>query len=122
MELVCIVCPRGCHLHAEKNETAITVTGNRCPRGEAFTVSELTDPRRSLTTTVRTAFASMPMLPVRTDGEIPKALVRKAVRALAGITVTKPLVCGDVVCENLLDTGVRVIATASCKDESEEAI
>ena len=29
-ELVCIVCPRGCHLTIDENNN---VTGNSCPRG-----------------------------------------------------------------------------------------
>ena len=54
-ELICIVCPRGCHLKAEgpDGNGNYSVTGNSCPRGRAYAVSELTHPVRTLTTTVR---------------------------------------------------------------------
>ena len=29
-ELICIVCPRGCHLHVD-DENGYTVSGNSCP-------------------------------------------------------------------------------------------
>ena len=51
-ELICIVCPRGCHLRVdEANDYA--VTGNSCPRGAAYGRAELTHPTRVLTSTVR---------------------------------------------------------------------
>lgn len=113
-EFVCIVCPNGCRLRAERGENgAITVSGNTCLRGEKFAIGELTHPMRSLTTTVRTAFPSFPVLPVRTAGEIPKESVREAMRVIASLEVTEPLACGDVVCENLAGTGVSLVATAT---------
>ncbi len=54
MELLCIVCPTGCRLAAVREEDGnISVSGNRCARGKAFAVAELTCPMRTLTTTVR---------------------------------------------------------------------
>jgi len=54
MELVCIVCPNGCVLQAENTPDGVQVTGNKCKRGIAFAIEELTAPKRSLTTTVAT--------------------------------------------------------------------
>ena len=62
MELVCIVCPRGCRIKIENG----IVSGNGCKRGEAFAVSETTCPMRSVCSTVATTFADYPVLPVRT--------------------------------------------------------
>ena len=72
MELVCIVCPKGCHMTVDENGA---VTGNTCKKGEAFARSEATCPMRTVCSTVATAFESMPVLPVRTDGEIPKSKI-----------------------------------------------
>ncbi|MCL2366961.1 MAG: DUF1667 domain-containing protein [Oscillospiraceae bacterium] len=66
---------------------------------------------RSLTTTVRTTFADIPALPVRTDGEIPKALIWDAIRVLRRIVVSERLGCGVTVLNDLAGSGVRVIAT-----------
>jgi len=42
-ELTCIVCPIGCRVTVETNESGevISVCGNTCPRGEAYAKSEV---------------------------------------------------------------------------------
>lgn len=67
-EMVCIVCPNGCHLKVSRDGDTIDVQGAKCKRGIAFGTTELTNPTRSLTTTVDTAFPDMPRLPVKTNG------------------------------------------------------
>ena len=67
-ELVCIVCPNSCKLSISENGE---VTGARCPRGKKFATEELTCPKRTVCTTVATVFDDYPVLPVRTETEIP---------------------------------------------------
>ena len=44
-ELICICCPKGCHLRVDTaNDYA--VTGNACPNGVAYGKEELTHPTR----------------------------------------------------------------------------
>ena len=112
MEMICITCPNGCHLTVEGEGQNIRVSGNSCPRGVEFAIAEMTHPTRSLTTTVRTVSPEMPVLPVRTDGEIPKGLIPEAMEVLNTVVVKEPLHCGDTVVPDLLGTGVAVIATA----------
>ena len=72
-ELVCIGCPRGCQLKIEKNNRdEWVVTGNTCKRGEAFAISEMTAPKRTICSVVKTAFPETPVLPVRVSADIPK--------------------------------------------------
>lgn len=111
-EFTCIVCPNGCRLTCEQSDGGITVTGNQCRRGEAFAVEEMTDPRRTVCTTVRTSFADMPVLPVRTRDAIQKARVFDVMRAVNAVRVTAPIKRGDVVLADVSGTGVDVIATA----------
>jgi CxxC motif-containing protein len=118
-ELLCIVCPTGCRLTAGRRGAEITVTGNGCPRGVDFARTELTAPVRSLTTTVRTAFAAVPVLPVRTAGEIPKEAIPEALAQLARIVVDRPLACGDMVLRNVARTGCDVIAASNILLENE---
>ena len=51
-ELICIVCPKGCHLKVDE-EKDFAVTGNGCPRGAEYGKKELTNPTRVITSTVR---------------------------------------------------------------------
>lgn len=110
MELVCIVCPKGCHMTVDENGV---VTGNTCKKGEAFARSEATCPMRTVCSTVATAFESMPVLPVRTDGEIPKSKIGELMQLINGIRVTEKLHRGDVVAASVVGTDVDLIATAT---------
>jgi CxxC motif-containing protein len=112
-ELVCIVCPNGCSLRVERSASGFSVSGNLCKRGKAFAVSEVTDPRRSVTSTVRTSFAEIPVLPVRTAGDIPKTAIDSLMRLLAGIRVDKKLGIGEAVVKDALGLGVDVIITSN---------
>ena len=40
-ELICITCPMSCHLKAVlENDEVVSVSGNTCPRGEAYAKKE----------------------------------------------------------------------------------
>jgi len=54
-----------------------------------------------------------PLLPVRTDRPIPKDKLREAMRATAELEVEAPVKMGDVLVENFLGLGVRLIASRS---------
>mgnify|MGYP003444004865 FL=1 len=109
MDLVCIVCPRGCRINVENG----VVTGNGCKRGEAFAISETTCPMRSVCSTVATAFKDYPVLPVRTDGEIPKDKIGELMRQINAVVVEEKLKRGDIVLKGVCGTDVNLIATAS---------
>ena len=113
MELVCIVCPRSCRLTVMDGK----VSGNGCKRGEAFAVSESTRPMRTVCTTVATAFASMPVLPVKTAGEIPRDKIGELMKAADAVLVTEKLKRGDVVLSDVVGTGVDLVATATLYSE-----
>lgn len=109
MDLVCIVCPRGCRINIENG----VVSGNGCKKGEAFAISETTCPMRTVCSTVATVFDSMPVLPVRTDGEIPKEKIGEFMKFINGIKLDRKVRRGDVIASNVVGTDVSVIATAS---------
>ena len=109
----CIVCPIGCHLEAEVGGDGkiLSITGNTCRRGEAYMRDELTDPRRTLTSTVKVDGAKYDRyLPVKTDGGISKGRLFEAMEVLAKITVTAPVKRGDVIVEDFLGEGVALVA------------
>lgn len=111
-DLICIECPKGCVLSVDiENCRVVKVMGNQCPKGEEYAVSEIEDPRRILTTTVLTENLSLKMLPVRTDGPIPKNRIFEAINEIRKIKVNKTFHTGDVVIKNLLGMGVNLIAT-----------
>lgn len=113
-ELICIVCPKGCHLHVDEQNN-YAVTGNSCEKGAAYGKKELVNPTRVVTSTVRIHGSACRRLPVKTDSDIPKALVFDAVRLLDEVDVTAPVAIGDIIRKDVLGTGVNFVATKSIK-------
>ena len=113
-ELICIGCPLGCNLTVEMDGgQVVSVNGNTCKRGDDYAIKELTDPRRIVTSTVPVAGGNLPVVSVKTASDIPKGKIRECLCALKGVTLTAPVQIGDVIVENVADTGVDVIATKS---------
>ena len=111
-KLYCISCPSGCLLTVLGSGEFMTVEGNKCEKGKDFAKSEVENPTRTLTTTVRTKFPGVPVISVRTDGEIPKDKLMQAMKELSEVVVSTELGCGDVVLEDVAETGVSVIVTS----------
>ncbi len=116
-KIICIVCPRGCHMTSEKDKDEIRVEGNACKKGKEFAILEMTSPKRSLTTTIRTVFEHFPVLPVRTDSDLPKELIIDAMRVIDGITLEKRVKMHDVIIANILNTGCNIIASCDLPEE-----
>ena len=106
----CIVCPNGCELTIKVGDK-IEVEGATCKRGITYGTNEVTNPMRSLTTTVRVENGELPLVSVRTDGVIPKAMLKDAVKELSKIKVSAPVERGQVICADLMGTGVAVRAS-----------
>lgn len=110
-KLVCIGCPMGCSLTVTLDGVQIQVTGNTCKRGAEYGKKEVTAPERSVTSTIRVENGSAPVVSVRTRGDIPKGKIFDCMAAIKAACVTAPVHIGDVLIENVADTGVDVIAT-----------
>lgn len=111
-ELICINCPLGCALTVTLENGEVTrVTGNTCPRGEAYARKECTNPTRIVTTTVRVEGGRLPVVSVKTASDIPKGKIADCVTALKDVKVKAPVHIGDVILENAAGTGVNIIAT-----------
>ena len=113
-ELICISCPLGCNLTVEiKDAQVVSVSGNTCKRGDDYARKELTDPRRIVTSTVPVTGGNLPVVSVKTASDIPKGKIRECLVALKWVALTAPVQIGDVIVENVADTGVDVVATKS---------
>ena len=111
-ELICISCPRGCHLTAKYNDDPANadISGNLCPRGVNYAISELTDPRRIVTAVVPTNTPYRCVLPVRSDKPFPKKSIPELLNTLYKMEITSKVSCGDIILENALGTGINIIA------------
>ena len=110
-ELICIVCPVGCSLAVDE---ALSVTGNRCPRGAVYAREEITDPKRTVTATCATdggGAGSHMRIPVKTSAPCPKEKIPLLLKDIYNIRVSLPVKIGDAVIENWHGSGIDIIAT-----------
>ena len=116
--LLCICCPVGCELSVEVQDGAVlSVSGQQCKRGESYARQEAIAPKRVLTTTVRIKGRETGVLPVRTEGEIPKELLFSCMVVLKDVEVALPVASGAVLVEDICGTGIRVIATRTIAED-----
>jgi CxxC motif-containing protein len=108
-ELICIVCPKGCHLKVDENDN-YSVTGNDCPRGAEYGKKELTAPTRVITSTVKVRGGLYCRCPVKTAAPIPKGLIFEAMKLLDNVELQAPVRVGDVVIEDICGTGIPFVA------------
>ena len=109
-DIICIVCPQGCRLRVDE-ENDFAVSGNRCEKGADYGRAELLNPTRVLTSTVDVEGSHIARCPVKTDGAIPKAKIFEAMEAVREVCLAAPVKCGQIVIENILGTGVNLVAT-----------
>lgn len=109
-ELTCIGCPMGCQLSAELENGVVTaVTGNTCPRGEAYAKQECVAPER-MVASLMTDDSGAPVC-VRTQRPIPKKAMDACLAEIRKAHPSRPIHIGDVLIQDVAGTGVPVIAT-----------
>ena len=112
-EIICICCPKGCHLKVNADENK--VSGNSCERGAEYGINEVTNTVRVITSTVKIKNGDSPVVPVKTKNPIPKALNFKCMEEINKCIVKAPVEIGQVIIENVLGTGVDIVATKNVK-------
>ena len=117
-KLTCIDCPAGCALQVNvESGKVVGITGNNCPKGEKYAISEVESPVRILTTTVLTEGLPLKTISVRTDDAIPKTSLFKAMEEIKKIRVRDSLGVGDVIIKNIVGSGANLIVTRECPEK-----
>jgi len=112
VQLICTACPQGCTLTALiENGEVIKITGNNCKKGLDYGIAEMTDPRRMVATTVKVKNGFHPLLPVYTERPVPKPLIPQVLAEIRKVEVTAPVKMKSVILENVLGTGINVLAS-----------
>ena len=108
----CIVCPNGCVVETRSEDgRLLSLKGNKCKRGEEYVQQELTDPRRTIATTVPISGASLPLCSVRLNRPIPKREIFRVMREIDGVRLAAPVKIGQIVFENVCGLDSDVIVT-----------
>lgn len=113
-EIICTVCPRGCHIQVEGDgENVLSVEGYGCKRGLEYAGNEYAHPVRILTTTVKIAGVENDLLPVRSAKPLPKEKLMECMDVIRRTQVTCPVERHAVVIADICHTGVDIVATKS---------
>ena len=116
--LTCIICPMGCSMEVEIEERAdgqkkvLSVKDNGCKRGEQYASKELQNPTRTLTSTIKVDGGVLPVVPVKTAGEVPKNMLLQCMEVVRRAGCKAPVKRGDILLYDILGTGINVIACA----------
>ena len=141
--ITCIICPNGCLLSADVSvpgtdasvtgtenprsiDSTVTgtgcprvidspVTGAGCPRGEAYFIQEITDPRRTLTSSVLVKGGELPLCSVRLTDPVPIARIPDVMKEIRKMKVEAPLESGTVLIRDVLGLGSDVITTKTIR-------
>jgi len=112
MEIICVACPKGCRLEAERGEDGeILISHAGCKRGKEYAVGEINDPRRMVASTVRISGGLHPLVPVYTSAPFPKGKIFELLDTIRATEVEAPIKSGDVVIRDALGTGIDVISS-----------
>ena len=91
----------------------VSVEGNECKRGLEYAKSEVANPIRTFTSTVRVCGASLPVCPVRSRTPLPLSKVFEVTEEVGKLTVDAPVEIGQVIISDVCRTGVDIIASRS---------
>ena len=119
-EIICTACPIGCRLTVYRDESAekgFQIEGNTCKRGLDYAITEMTDPRRILTSTIKISNSSYKRLPVRTESAIPMGKIFDCMNEINRITVKCPVKMGAVLIKNIAETGISLISSRDMNNQ-----
>jgi CxxC motif-containing protein len=76
-----------------------------------YAKQEIFDPRRMVASTVRVKNGYHPLVPVYTEKPVPKPKIMDVLAEIRQVEVEAPISIKDVIIENVLDTGINVVAS-----------
>jgi len=112
IEIICVACPKGCRLEAERSEDGeILISHAGCKRGKEYAVGEINDPRRMVASTVRISGGLHPLVPVYTSAPFPKWKIFELLDMIRETEAQAPIKAGDIVIKDALGTGIDIISS-----------
>lgn len=108
----CKICSMDCELNIKENkeDNSYIITGNRCPQGEKYALKEIREPSRVLFSRVLLDKGPMSRLHVKTDKIVPSYFKDSFIKIIEKTRVEAPVAKGDILIENILNTGINVVS------------
>ena len=112
----CILCPNGCEVRAEyEGKELLSCAGNLCPNGERYVRQELSDPRRTISSSVLVEGGELPLVSVRLTAPIPRDRIFDVMARIRALRLTAPVEAGTVLEKDILGLGSDLIAVRTVR-------
>lgn len=116
--ITCIICPNGCRMEAEyREETGLIMDGFRCERGREYGKNEFFTPKRIFTSSIRISGANRKMLPVRSEGPVPKEKLIDCMKEIRKISLQAPIAEHQVIIPDILHIGTDIVSSMTIERE-----
>lgn len=93
----------------DENDDPREVSGNLCPRGRDYAITECTHPMRTVTSTAR--YEDGGIIPVKTTRPIPKDRVFDVMREINNLRIPNNKRIGDIIIERVAGLDADIIIT-----------
>lgn len=110
-EIICNKCDKSCILSIDKHDESVEICGNLCDEGIKYANLKMSSNKDILTTLVRIKGTRLNVVSVKSNKPINKDLWIECSKALSRLYVGAPVRIGDIVCKNILNTGVDIVCT-----------
>jgi CxxC motif-containing protein len=112
-KMICVMCPAGCDMEVSQKVSCgeISVAGNDCKKGEVYARIEFINPQRVVTALFPVEGGKA--VSCKTSAAVDKDLIFEIIKEIKSREAVKPVKIGDVLIENVLNTGVDVVATSN---------
>ena len=120
-EITCTICPIGCIIKMWRDDSdAWKIDGNKCKRGEQYAMDEISDPKRTLTTTMLQRLPHNKdgieiftdrLIAVRSNRPIPLRQTLSAMDQIRQTIIRTPVKEGEVVITDVSGTKADIIVT-----------
>lgn len=111
-KFTCILCPNGCEINVQDEEgRMLKIEGNKCVKGRQYAEQEITDPRRTISSSVRITGSFLPLCSVRLTKPVPKKYIFPIMEEINKVELTAPVQIGKTVISQVCGLDADVIVT-----------
>lgn len=110
-KMICIICPKGCHLNVESLCNEIKIDGNSCIRGEKYAIEEINNPQRNIASTILIKNGKYKVVSVATSKPIAKEKIEEVMTIIKKLDIEAPVKAGQIVYKNIDNDGTDIIVT-----------
>jgi CxxC motif-containing protein len=118
-QVICNLCDKRCVIDIHKDEENYLYEGSLCDKGVEYGQEYMKNSSKIFTSVVRIkGNANCNVVPLKSSKPLDMSLWMECSKALGRIYVGLPIKIGDVICKNIVNSGVDIICTKNVDKRS----